>query len=271
MTLLEIVSVNYFGASSVEELASSLRRQTRPDWALTIVDNSGTAEERSALQAIADTDDRISVAAAPGNLGYFGGAHWWLSQQGGVRSDWTAVCNADLALSGSDFVETLATLAPTAEIVAPQIRTLPDLRPQNPFMLHRPTVQRMLLRRLALSRRSTAEAAKWLAARRGRRAPAPEFGAQDIYAPHGAFMIFNRAYFAAGGSLYHPPFLFGEEITIAERARELSLRVYFEPRLQVLHREHQATSRASEVVFTSQRDAAAYAHRLIRGGPGDRG
>lgn len=269
MTLLDVVSVNYFGASSVEELASSLRRQTRPDWALTVVDNSGDAAERAALLAIADTDDRISVATAPGNLGYFGGAHWWLSRQGGPRGDWTAVCNVDLTLGASDFVETLAAVAPVPEIIAPQIRTLPDMHPQNPFMLHRPTAQRMLLRRLSLSRRSTARAAKWVAARR-RPTAVREFGAQDIYAPHGAFVLFHRSYFAAGGSLHHPPFLFSEEITIGERARELSLRVHFEPRLLVLHQEHQATSRASEVVFTSQRDAAAYAHRLVRDGRGER-
>src|SRR5207247_1725944 len=42
-----------------------------------------------------------------------------------------------------------------------------------------------------------------------------------IYAPFGAFVMFHKDYFTAGGTLRYPGFLFGEEIYVGETARTL--------------------------------------------------
>ena len=47
---------------------------------------------------------------------------------------------------------------------------------------------------------------------------------EEIYAPMGAFIIFNRKYFDVGGTLYHGCLLFGEEISVAETAYKLRLK-----------------------------------------------
>lgn len=72
-----------------------------------------------------------------------------------------------------------------------------------------------------------------------------------IYAAHGACMIFSSKFFALGGTLEVPFFLYGEEIYAAEAARLLGLKVLYNPGLRVQHDEHQST-RARSVFLSRQ-------------------
>ena len=56
-------------------------------------------------------------------------------------------------------------------------------------------------------------------------------------------MILGRGFFERGGTLLHQPFLFGEEITIAEQARRMRLPVLYLPTVEIAHAEHVSTSR----------------------------
>lgn len=265
MTLLELASVSYFGSSVVGDLVRSLVEQTRDDWRLVIVDNSENRQEFESLRTAAGMDPRVVVAAAPSNLGYLGGAEWWRSRQP-VTTTWLAVCNTDLYLDDRRFVERLAALGPEPAILAPDITAMPSRRRQNPYMTGRPTARRTLFRRLVLSYRPSAAAASFVArSKRGGPAQLQELSPREVYAPHGSFMLFPRTFFDRGGSLQHRPFLFAEEITIAERARALGIPVRFEPGLKVLHTEHQATGARTARIFRAQREAVIYAHKVITG------
>jgi GT2 family glycosyltransferase len=265
VTILQVVSVNYFGADSLGVLADSLVRQSSPDWELAVVDNSESDSEVRKLAQLEVKERRVTLAVAPANLGYFGGAHWWLGQRT-VTAEWVAVCNADVALADEDFVATLEALREPAAVVAPDVTALPGGYSQNPYLEERPSARRMLIRRLVLSTRPTWWAAWQISdARRrwGGSIARPGF-ARDIYAPHGSFILFRRAFFEQGGTLAHPPFLYGEEITVAECASRLGQSVRFEPALKVIHTEHQATGNVSKRAFFAMREASVYAHTLIR-------
>jgi GT2 family glycosyltransferase len=69
----------------------------------------------------------------------------------------------------------------------------------------------------------------------------PRAGSTPIYASHGSCMVFSRRYFASGGSIEYPVFLFGEEIFVAETARQLGLSVVHCPQLWVFDKEHAST------------------------------
>lgn len=85
-----------------------------------------------------------------------------------------------------------------------------------------------------------------------------------IYAPHGACIFFAPQYFHQGGTLEHPVLLFGEEITVAEKCRELGLRISYEPRLRVTHWEHRSTGVwRSASTLRAQREATRYVRRLL--------
>ena len=59
-----------------------------------------------------------------------------------------------------------------------------------------------------------------------------------VYAVHGSFMAFNKSYFLKGGNFKHGCFLYGEEIYVAEIARQKGLKVVYKPELTVEHNEH---------------------------------
>ena len=77
-------------------------------------------------------------------------------------------------------------------------------------------------------------------AARGPKLPPNGSAKGQIYAPHGAFFIFSRRYFEAGGYLDGDLFLYGEEISVAEICRSLSLPIFYEPKLSVVHHEHRS-------------------------------
>ncbi len=266
MITLEAVVVNYFGSAVLPVLLQSFVEQDCPDWRLVVVDNSESPDEFDRITGLTRQDERFSAVMTPANLGYFGGARWWLSARP-HRADWVAVCNADLYLADRDFVSTLGGMRPDAVVLAPSITAMPSGRAQNPHLVERPSPRHMLVRKLALSHRLSAAAArKYSAWRPHRAAERAASRPADIYAPHGAFILFHRAYFELGGSLAHEPFLYGEEISVAEQVRELHRRVRYEPSLRIVHNENQATGRESEVTFRAQRQAMAYTHRLILDG-----
>jgi hypothetical protein len=84
----------------------------------------------------------------------------------------------------------------------------------------------------------------WLAAAKPfkRRAKA-EAVAAEIFAPHGACIVFSSEFFRRGGRLDTAVPLFAEELTIAAETSRLHVPVKYAPELRVTHREHTTTGR----------------------------
>lgn len=96
---------------------------------------------------------------------------------------------------------------------------------------------------------------------RARRQTVEEVAAErtrKIYAPFGAFIVFHRRYFEAGGHLNYGSFLFGEEIFVAETARRLGMAIVYDSRLRLCHREHGA------MLNVPSRQIARYAAQSAR-------
>jgi hypothetical protein len=109
--------------------------------------------------------------------------------------------------------------------------------------------QRLSLTKLALQR--IIQARK----RPGVRTLLPE----RIYAPHGSFLLFHRSYFEAGGTLRYGTFLFGEEIFVAETARQLGLAIVHDPRLVVEHEQSTPSKILGDRTLQAYaKDAAAF-------------
>jgi GT2 family glycosyltransferase len=84
----------------------------------------------------------------------------------------------------------------------------------------------------------------------------------DVYAPHGAFLIFSRSYFEAGGYIDDGFFLYAEEFSVAEICRQLQLRVVHDPGLRVWHNAHGVTGRmCNRTTFEYGRQGFSYALR----------
>lgn len=264
---LHFVVVAYQSSRVLGDLVESLRRQD-VGWRATVVDNSQDVVECERLSTIVGRDDRICLLRSPKNLGYFGAARWAVTRQG-IGAEWTIVCNPDIALA-DDFVSRLCSIEPCSQVLAPAITTVPGGIQQNPYMQFRPSVRRMLLRRLVFSDAMLAQAysvaRRWrtLFAARVRRPNSVDLP-RLIYAPHGAVLVFHSSYFGRGGTLDHPLFLFNEELTVAECCRRLGMSISYEPGLQVTHHEHHSTGvKRSAEILSAQREAANYGYHLIR-------
>lgn len=214
-----------------------------------VVDNTEAAH-RVPLTVDPHQCEWAACVTSPGNLGYFGGARFGLELAfaGGADPDWVVVSNVDVRLDPSEVARSLHTKEVTKSgVIAPAVTSSATGAALNPFMSVRPSRSRMHLYKNLFRYYwgyAAYSALSGLAHRfRHRPERSPEPGTdRRIYSPHGSIMIFSREFFARGGSLAHPPFLYGEEITVAERARELGLPVEFVPSIRVEHQEHASMS-----------------------------
>jgi len=206
------------------------------------------------------------------NCGYFGAAELALQEQlrTGPCPDWVIVSNTDLIVESSSLFERFDLYRGKSGIgvIAPAIVSTVTGLDQNPFYERRPSALRMHAIKWAQQTAPTRSAVaagfylrQWL--KRGCRLGKPEAGfsadtgARIIYAPHGSFIAFSKEYFARGGTLTHAPFLYGEEIMVAETARKLELAVVYDPGFRIRHAEHATTSR-SPLVWQYQADSAKH-------------
>lgn len=215
------------------------------------VANGLTPGELTGLQegVTALRNPAIILRASSTNPGYFGGASAGFTQflRDHPLPDWVIVTNDDIYFS-DDFLPALRSLqADGVGAVAPDIRVPASGNHQNPFLVVRPTRFQLELRNFLYSRMVLFR--MLMAYRRIKRAllGAPVRGtaglARNIYAPHGACILFSSEYFRRGGTLRHPGFLYGEENFVAETCAHLGLTVRFEPALKVEHHEHSAIGR----------------------------
>lgn len=270
-----VITINYKSTVPTLKFVESLQRtKAFSEIGIIIVDNSPVERDSSRIHIAVTQFANVELLESPTNRGYFGAARFafdhYLARAHNLP-DWVIVCNHDVVIEDGDFFLKLFAFDPgSMGIIAPRIQTLPGKVDQNPFMQNRPGWLRWTTLRLIFSSYRVAAVWQWLAGRKravrslmvarlrslslnraGRRA--------RIYAPHGAFFIFSRKYFEAGGYLDGNLFLYGEEISVAEICRSLRLPVVYEPSLAVLHEEHASTGiHISRFSYECQKNALQY-------------
>lgn len=238
-----------------------------------VVDNGSTTESLKGLDPLKRVKLAIDVLPVAENLGYFGGARRGLEsmKQKGWESHWTIISNSDIDFPDADFVEKLEKINSHGDIgvVGPRVLSSLSGRDQNPYMLNRPPRSRMHFYKWVFRFQLTCFIYQMLGLLKSliknSFKGAPKHASEktpercDLYAVHGSFLIFSQRYFEVGGDFAHRPFLFGEEVTVAERCRRLGLRVVYEPALSIRHVEHATMGWIpSPLVLRCQREASAY-------------
>jgi hypothetical protein len=64
---------------------------------------------------------------------------------------------------------------------------------------------------------------------------------KPVYAVHGSCMVMLRSLISLEDTFCDAPFLFGEELYLAELCHRENLQVIFDPKQEILHQEHQTT------------------------------
>ena len=164
------------------------------------------------------------------NRGYLGGALpiYNAKAQG---YDFVAISNVDLKLA-PDFFEQLL-LTPTDQIgwIAPDIHTDKINRHENPYMMVRPTRLNFLIWNTIYSSTLCYRLYHHLHLLKSKQIQ--QHPACSIYAGHGSFMLFTKAFVQHYPELHFPTFMYGEEIWFAELVRAAHLQVNYAPNLRI--------------------------------------
>jgi GT2 family glycosyltransferase len=237
------------------------------------VDNGGRDQGNSRiLEALASEDRRVDLVKPRANLGYFGGADYALAEylKTNPLPEWVAVTNPDITFPTRTFFKQLLIWYAASQpgVLAPAIWSALSGTDQNPYLRRRPSRARMHFykwlfhfwvagrsyQRLSLTKLRLQRVIQERR-RPGTRTLLPE----RIYAPHGSFLLFHRSYFEAGGTFRYGTFLFGEEIFVAETARQLGLAIVHDRRLAVEHKQNTPSKILRDRALQAYaKDAAAF-------------
>ena len=271
MAAVLIITVNFRQPDCALRFLDSISRLDGfPECDLVIVDNNSDDDSISRIQQSSARFSNVELLASQHNRGYFGAARWALQLylESHDAPDWVVISNDDIEFEDSQFLRRLFHRDPMAVgVIAPSIISALTEHDANPNIQRRPTAFRMWRYRLWLSNYYAAWFKQWAAPyfRRARyrftnRTPAPGKGvSSQIYAAHGAFMIFSRKFFDAGGFIDDGFFLYAEEFCVAEMCRQLGLPVIHDPELRVRHAESQTLGRMlSRRVYQHQKNGFRY-------------
>jgi GT2 family glycosyltransferase len=269
-----IITVNYRGADSTARFLASVARIEHFQCAqIIIVENGSCDGSAQKLRLLVAEFSNVELLESSVNRGYFGGANWALQQYlaRGHKPDWVIICNNDILFGDCQFLSKLFKRnTQDAAVIAPAIIARLTGVDCNPFMARRPTRLQLLRIRLwhssyyfmrvkqLLSPHVRTFRYRLFSWTQKTKPTKPS----RIYGAHGAFFIFSRSYFEAGGYIDDGHFLYAEELCVAEICVHLGLRVVHDPDLQVWHEGHQATGRGlNRAMYEYARGALRYAQR----------
>jgi GT2 family glycosyltransferase len=267
-----LICVNYYDDAQTTRFVRQILSAAGSAELRIIVANNNGPECEPVLTDEFASEAVVAVTNFGRNYGYYGAATLALQEYVRVHPwpDWIIVSNTDLLIDSATLFEQFDFYQGEQRVgvIAPAIISSSTGADQNPFFVRRPSAFRMHAIKWALKTRPTTLALtvafrvkRWIKCHRWVLKPetvfASESGARRIYAPHGSFIAFSKEYFDRGGTLLHVPFLYGEEIMVAEAAQKLGLDVVFDPRFRIKHMEHSTTSKSS-LVHHYQAESAEY-------------
>ncbi len=223
---------------------------------LYIIDNSSPFNHLY-IEKLKKQRSGLSVTyIASDNLGYFPSVSAAIRKYNIALSDYDYVCisNVDLRLSKS-FFGVLSGINPELNVgvYAPSIFSAQLNADRNPKIVHRPSAFKLKINKFLFSSRFRYRLLKSVNSFRLRlrqflkpnpdsKQPGSSKFYREIYASHGSFILFTRSFIAIESKFAYPVFLFGEEIYVAEIARNNQLKVKYVPELLIFDSEHVSTS-----------------------------
>ena len=164
------------------------------------------------------------------NKGYLGGAQEIYNQKA-QGYDYVSISNVDLQVEEDFFEQLVAVDTKDLGWIAPDIYTDKINRHENPYMLTRPTKRNFCIWNIIYSCTWIYRMYHRLYVLKSQKAK--NYPACEIYAGHGSFMLFTKAFVSAYPELQFPGFMYGEEIYMAELVRAAGLKVQYIPTLRI--------------------------------------
>jgi GT2 family glycosyltransferase len=267
-TFLHIM-VNYGNDVETEGfLQKCLQLKEASQGLFVIVNNSAkSSKDMTFTHLISSSNRYVKVINCADNPGYFPAAQRALLEIEQKQFKFVILSNTDLEILNDNFYEILLKMPDSSlsGAIAPSVRSELSQKECNPLYWSRPSKRKIHFLKLVYSNFFIAWIYHVLSFFKSKLVSEKQIlSGQNVYAPHGCFIILTQNYFRSGGDFSHKVRLYGEEIALAERLRKFGLKVVLEPTLKVCHREkgtevswwHRVT--LSKRTFEFKKEAAQY-------------
>ncbi len=213
------------------------------------------------------------------NLGYFPSAIAAIKRHAinAIDYEYFIISNVDLEVTKAFFTDLKnINFSRDIGVYAPAILSKRTNIDRNPKIIERPSSKKLKLNMLLFSTAPSyalllltnhirLKLRKLLNYIIGTTSSNKEIKDTKIYAPHGSFILMTNRFFQNNLVLDYPIFLFGEEIYIAEKARESNLDIKYVPNLVINDTEHASTSLLNNKSYRSYNaNALAYLLKTFR-------
>jgi len=257
-----LITVNYGDPTPTVNLINSIKNCiVKQEIKVAIADNSSTEGSIKKLNSL-KTSINLDIALFPFNKNRF---YWSAAKRviqkmvatHGGPPDWIMVCNNDITFQDSNFFKKLEEInLRKCPILGPEIIGQNSRLPLNPFMVEPMSAIKKLywniffisfsFSRLLLIIRKIRDFLFYSNNKSKITSPLP------VYAVHGAAILFSKHFFEQGGWLDDNFSLYGEELTVAEIAKQVNCPVTFNPELKLIHQEHTSTQNMDQRFIFNQ-------------------
>lgn len=246
MKKILILSVTYNSYKELNGYLTSIEKAAsfvQGTWLIDVCVGDNTEEHTLPIQSHFTAIHHLRLFPFHENLGYFGAAQRMMSEINDLAEyDYVVISNVDLKMPEDFFVKlNQLKVLPQTGWVANAIISGLECRDRNPKVMRRYSERRLKQLRFlfkypilhylyqhTLYLRKRAQAQK-----------VP----MEIYAGHGSFILLTKAFFSKCPKLSYRPFLFCEEIYLAELCRLGKLSVQYEPSVEIYDTEHCSTGK----------------------------
>lgn len=243
--LISFIAVNYNSQEETDNYIRSVLSLTKHDISIIIVvvDNSGN-------YILDDNYNHRIRVIRPGNVGYFAGLNVGIKflQNAGLNLNAAVVGNNDLEFE-SDFLTNLINCLGNHFVIAPRITNL-DGYEQNPHVIIDLSKWRLRYLKIVYSHYwfwlVIPRLMHYLLPRHLLRKDETQFSRpQFIQQGHGSCLVLTERYLKDFEYLPEETFMYGEEFFISNQLSKKGKRIYYEPALRVVHKEHSSISKGS--------------------------
>ena len=265
---LWIVTVNFGDTSTTNSLIESLSTIENIDTTIVSIADNATSDKSifELNQIIEKSKLDIKIFSYKKNLYYWPAVKKVINTMKGMIGsypDWVIVCNNDITFKDKNFFKVLSkTNKEKYPIIGPNIINSKGFQ-LNPFMIYPlsrfekfywniyffsyPLSIIILNIKKLIETYYKKSKAKSITTN------------QQVYAVHGSAILFSNYFFDKGGWIDDNFEMYGEELTVAEIAKNLNLPITFFPELRIIHHEHKSTRKINRrLLFNKAKKSHRY-------------
>ena len=246
---IEIINivVCYNNVSEIKQYINELNSMDNCSWLMLVIVGNDNSCENDFFEEINNSNFIIQYFKSPGNIGYMKGFIYGYLKCRDIKPKWYIMSNTDILYPDKFFIsKLLAKEYKNICCIGPSIFVPETGAYQNPMAVNRITRLRLKRHCLIFNNRLSGSVYILLSNLKKKfKTFKKDKISKKIYLAHGAYMIFSPDLMNAMNQNPFEPFLYSEELYVAEVARLMKKDIYYDADLKIIHNEHSVTGKTN--------------------------